>query len=194
MLYIPFIFFINISCFNLINSKLYSFANLEHINSLVIPKYKNTLIATIRAAEQSAQSLVKFVFQENSKFIILNYPIYDCKETSSSETFFFCVFWLFCVLWFFPTFTLICSFDFLCSRPFQALYQYSQLFRYVIFQYFLALLQYYVVFQSLLVLSTHLLICFPTLQKYFLFQFLYSKLFLIIIIPCLCKQNSNTLK
>ena len=137
----------------------------------VIPKYKNALIATVRAAEQSPWSLVKFVFQENSKSIILNYLIYDCKGTSSPETFFFCVFWLFCVLWFFPTSTLICSFDFHTLNPFK-LYtntsNYLDILFNSFFQYSLALLQYSVVFQSLLVLSTHLLICFPTLQKYLL--------------------------
>ena len=94
-----------------------------------------------------------------------------CKRTSSSKTFLFCVFWLIYVLWSLSTSTLICLSDFSCFRPFQATYQYSQLSRYIIkfsFIHSLALLQHSVVFQSLLVSFTHLLICLPILWKYLL--------------------------
>ena len=56
--------------------------------------------------------------------------------------------------------------NFLHSKLLQATHQYSQLSGYIIklpFIHFLTLLQYSVVFQSLLVSSAHLLICFSIL-------------------------------
>ena len=90
--------------------------------------------------------------------IILALYQHYCKRTSFSKTFLFCVFWLIYILWFFSTFTLIClsttpdSFK-LHINTFNHL---DILFNFI-FWYFLALLQCFIVFQDLLMLSAHLL-------------------------------------
>jgi len=89
-----------------------------------------------------------------------------CKEIGSSKTFFFHIFWLFYISWSILISIFIHLFNFSYSRLLQTVHQYSQLSRHIIklpFMLFLALLQHSAVFWSLLVSSTHLLICFSVL-------------------------------